>query len=81
MLDAYDAQKSDPAYYHEKIADLVQWLRGEEACWDNIAEQALDAGERHEAAKAMATSNAAKRARMWIRNHVLLPVDHPAAKV
>jgi hypothetical protein len=61
---------SDETYYQERFELLIAWLETNEKMYDALAQTALDKEQMGSATKHMAASSMAKRARMWIRNHV-----------
>ncbi len=59
-------------YYKQKFLDLAEWLKAREDLHDKKACAHLDSCDAN-ATKDLAALQAIKCARMWIRNHVLLP--------
>lgn len=57
-------------YYKEKFLALAEWLKAREEFYNKQACTSLDTSDMHMANKYLASLNATKCARMWIRNHV-----------
>jgi hypothetical protein len=63
----------DEEYYRQKFLALAEWLKAREEFYDKQALDSLDMMQQEAARRFLASGNATKCARMWIRNHVLLP--------
>lgn len=63
----------DAEYYRDKFLALVKWMEAREAFYNVEACDALDRGFNAVGKQNLASLNATKSARMWIRNHVLMP--------
>jgi hypothetical protein len=63
----------DAKYYKQKFIDMVNWLQAREDFYDKEACAELDRMRTPAAKMHISSGNATKCARMWIRNHVLLP--------
>lgn len=60
-------------YYRNKFLSLIEWLKHREEFYDLIAYDALDKGFNDVGKQNLSSLKATHSARMWIRNHVLLP--------
>ena len=65
--------KPDEEYYRQKFLALAEWLKAREEFYNKEACTAFDIGYTDTGRRNLAALNASKCARMWIRNHVLLP--------
>jgi hypothetical protein len=61
---------NDEAYYKQRFEALIAWLSACERGHEAAAELHLDASQLEYAQKELHAASMAKRARMWIRNHV-----------